>query len=132
MNHDDEELRRRDEERQRNIDFIIQQQAQFAADMQRMRETQERAEEKWQKRWEQTAEGIRDLLAIAEIHEREISAQAEAQAESQARTDRRIAETNERIAETNRQLAESNERLNALIYTVERYISERRNGGQNT
>ena len=43
------------------------------------------------------------LLAIAEIHEREITAVGEAQ----SRTD---------------------ERLNALITTVERYISEGRNG----
>jgi len=48
-------------------------------------------------------EGIAALLAIAEMHEREITENREAQ----ARTD---------------------ERLNALIDTVERYISEGRNG----
>ena len=51
-----------DEERQRQMDFIVSQQALFAANMQR-------SEEKWTR----TEEGIRSLLAIAEIHEREIS-----------------------------------------------------------
>lgn len=114
----DEESRRRDEENQRNINFILGQQAQFSVDMQQLRETQARAEQKW----ENTANGINTLLAIAEIHEREINALAEAQeqaakaqAEAQARTDR--------------QMAETDERLNALVNVVEKMISDRRNGG---
>ena len=43
----------------RNMEFIVQQQAQFAADMQRLDETQSRAEQKW----ERTEESIRALLA---------------------------------------------------------------------
>jgi Spy/CpxP family protein refolding chaperone len=105
------EPRRGDEENQRNIDFIIRQQAQFAADMQQLRESQARSEQKW----ERTAEGINALLAIAEIHDREIRSLAEVQAEAQARTDR--------------QMSETDERLNALVNVVERLISERRNGG---
>jgi IS5 family transposase len=107
---------------QRTIDFIIRQQAQFTADMQRMREAQAEAEEKWERRWGRTEEGIRALLAIAEIHEREITVLAaaqgqavKAQADAQARIDR--------------QMAETDERLNALVNVVERIISERRNGG---
>jgi chromosome segregation ATPase len=102
----------------RNMEFIVEQQAEFAAGMQRLRELQERAEEKWERRWEsverrweRTEEGIRALLAVAEIHEREIGALKEAQ-------DR-----------TDRQMAETDERLNALINVVERKISEDRNGG---
>ena len=52
---------------------------------------------------DRTADSVVALLAIAEMHERE------------------IASLNERGRETD-------ERLNALINTVERYISERRNG----
>ncbi len=52
---------------------------------------------------DRTADSVTALLAIAEMHEREISENRAAQ----ARTD---------------------ERLNALINTVERYISEGRNG----
>jgi chromosome segregation ATPase len=52
---------------------------------------------------DRTADGVAALLTIAEIHEREITAVREAQ-------------------------TDTDERLNALINTVERYISERRNG----
>ncbi|MDT5155908.1 MAG: hypothetical protein QOH51_265 [Acidobacteriota bacterium] len=116
-----EEWQHRSEEIQRNIDFIVRQQAQFAADMDRMRERQERADE----RWSQTEGGIRALLAIAEMHERQINTLEAAHAnlaESQARTDRQMSETDRRMAETD-------ERINALVNTVERIISERRNGG---
>ena len=111
-----------DEENQRTMKFILEQQAQFTADMQQMREAQAEADEKWERRWGRTEEGIRALLSIAEIHEGEIkslaetqAAQAEAQAAAQARTDK--------------QMAETDERLNALVNVVERIISERRNGG---
>ena len=56
---------------------------------------------------DRTADSAVALLAIAEIHEREITELRQTQAEAQSRTD---------------------ERLNALINTVERHISEGRNG----
>jgi predicted nucleic acid-binding Zn-ribbon protein len=125
MSQEDDELERKKaeesrwrEENQRNIDFIIRQQAQFTADMQRLGESQARAEQRWERseqRWERTEESIRALRAIAEIHDGEIKALAQTQAEAQARTDR--------------QMSETDERLNALVNVVERIISERRNGG---
>jgi hypothetical protein len=113
-NETTKEIKQQSELTQRNVDFIIQQQAQFAADMQQLRDSQARSEQKW----ERTAEGITALLAIAEIHEREIVELRQTQVETQARTDA--------------QMAETGERLNALINTVERIISERRNGGGKT
>ena len=103
---------------QRNIDFIVRQQAQFSTDIQRLRELQEQSDE----RWARTAEGISALLAIAEIHEREIGELRQTQAEAQA-------EARARQARVDAQMAETGERLNALINTVERVIGERRNGG---
>ena len=85
--------------------------------MTRLEEAQRRSEE----RWTRTEESVRALLEIAQIHEREISTITASLAEMQARTTK--AQT-----ETDRQMAETNERLNALISTIERYISERRNG----
>ncbi|MCA1615307.1 MAG: hypothetical protein LC800_14625 [Acidobacteria bacterium] len=111
----DHESRRRDETNERNIKFIIEQQAQFSADMQQMREAQAQEDEKWERRWGRTEGGIRDLLAIAEMHDQEIKDLAKVQAEAQARTDR--------------QMADTDERLNALVNVVEKMISERRNGG---
>jgi hypothetical protein len=118
VDKNDEEARRRAEGVERNVEFIVQQQAQFGADLQQLRETQARSEQKW----ERTAEGIGALLAIAEIHEREINELGQVQAQAQARAD-------EQMAENRKQMAETDERLNALINTVERIISERRNGG---
>ena len=106
------------EKSQRTVDFMIQQQAQFQAkseaDMQRLRELYERNEERWARanerwertneKWERTEESVRSLHAIAQIHEGEIMALAESHSDTK-------------------------ERLNALIDTVERVISERRNGG---
>jgi len=110
----EEEAGSKAEENQRTIDFILRQQAQFNADMQQLRESQARSEQ----RWERTEGGIRALLSIAEIHQQEIGTLKE----SQAQTDRQMKETDERFKETG-------ERLNALIDTVERIISGRRNGG---
>ena len=114
------------EQTQRTIDFVLEQQARYQAqaearqaksdaDMQSLRDLQRQNEE----RWERTSGEIRALLAIAEIHEREIFELGEAQArnvEAQARTDSRLAETGERV--------------DALVNTLERLISERRNGGR--
>ena len=125
------------EKTQRTIDFMVQQQAQFQAksetDMQRLRELYEQNEARWaqneqrwasaderwasaDERWERTREQILALLAVAEMHEREIFELRQRQAEAQARTDAKMAETGERV--------------DALVNTVERLISERRNGGK--
>jgi hypothetical protein len=114
----DEEWQRRAEESEGKIEFILQQQAQFSADMQRLREAQEANEQNWARadeRWTGTEQRIIALLAIAEMHEREFFELRQAQAESQARTDAKLAETGERV--------------DALVNTVERLIGERRNGG---
>lgn len=101
------------EEVQRTIAFILEQQAQTASTITEIHSTLARVTERLDRLTERTdrnAEGITALLAIAEMHEREITEQREAQ----ARADERGRQTDER--------------LNALINTVERYINERRNG----
>ncbi|MDT5268100.1 MAG: hypothetical protein QOH49_286 [Acidobacteriota bacterium] len=112
------------ERTQRAMDFMVQQQAQFQskseADMQRLRQLYEQNEERWARteerwasneerwtraneKWERTEESVRSLHAIAQIHEGEIMAIVEAHGDTR-------------------------DRLNVLIDTVERVISERRNG----
>jgi chromosome segregation ATPase len=101
------------EDMERTMAFIVEQQAQASASnaqtqstMAEITSTMARLTERLDRLTERTdrnAEGITALLAIAEMHEREITENREAQ----SRTD---------------------ERLNALINTVERYISEGRNG----
>src|SRR5919107_1165529 len=93
------------EKTQRTIDFMLQQQAQYQAqsearqaksqakseaDAERLREMREDYEARWARtdeRWARTSEEIRALLAIAEIHEGEITALAERQAEVGERVD---------------------------------------------
>jgi hypothetical protein len=101
------------EEMERTMAFILEQQAQTASTVTQIHTTMARLTERLDRLTERTdrnAEGITALLAIAEMHEREITENREAQ----ARADERGRQTDER--------------LNALINTVERYITEGRNG----
>lgn len=77
---------------ERTMAFILKQQAQTAATMDRLVDTVESLSRKV----DRNADSATALLAIAEIHDREIK--------------------------------ETDERLNALINTVERHVSEGRNG----
>jgi ABC-type transporter Mla subunit MlaD len=93
------------EEIERAMQFILEQQAQLTATVGRLSETVDAVTNTVGKlsekvdaiatKLDRTADGINSLLAIAEIHDREITA--------------------------------TNEKLNALIDTVEKYVSEGRN-----
>ncbi|HEY6231218.1 MAG TPA: hypothetical protein VIW64_08135 [Pyrinomonadaceae bacterium] len=112
------------EEMQKAMEFLLNQQTQASAKIDALTDAQKeahdasvelwkRSEERWKRsdeRWERTEEGIRALLSIAEIHERE------------------IATLGEKIAQVSDNGRATDERLNALINTVERQISEGRNG----
>jgi chromosome segregation ATPase len=94
------------EEMQRAMGFIVEQEAKSSAKIDALAEAQKRADERWARadeRWARTEESIRALLTIAEMHEREINSIGE-------------------------QTRATDERLNALINVVERQISEGRNG----
>jgi ABC-type transporter Mla subunit MlaD len=102
-----------DEEMQRTMRFILEQQAQLAVSMGQLTgkvgqlsgtiDQFSGTVELLSQKVDRTADGVAALLTIAEIHEREITAVSEAR-------------------------TQTDERLNAFINTVERYISERRNG----
>ena len=112
------------EEMQKAMEFIVNQQAQASAKidalseaqkeaLETQRQAQKDAEERWRRseeRWTRTEEGIRALLSIAEIHEREIET------------------LGENIAAVSENGRATDERLNALINVVERQLSEGRNG----
>ena len=111
---------------ERAIAFIVEQQAQVTAGTDSLVETVGRLSgtveqlsgtveslsgtvEKLSGKVDRTADGVTALLAIAEIHEREINELGQTQAQAHSQTD---------------------ERLNALINIVERHIGEGRNGKQ--
>jgi hypothetical protein len=94
------------EEMQKTMSFIFEQQAHSSSQIDALVETQKR-----------TDEGIRALLSIAEIHEREINTIGH-QVSSLSQEIRSLGETTRA----------TDKRLNSLISVVERQISEGRNG----
>lgn len=101
------------EEMQRTMQFIIEQQAQFTVGMQELKEAHAESE----KRIAQL-EGA--VVGVVNLFGKLTEAQIR-QAEAQKISDTKIAE----LAEAQKQ---TDERLNALINMVERYFSDRRNG----
>ena len=116
-----------DEEMQKTMQFILEQEARTAVRFEVLAERVDglaekvdglagRAEalaasqERNERKWERTEEGIRLLLSIAEIHEREMAIH-----------EREIATLSENGRATD-------ERLNVLISVVEKDISKRRSG----
>lgn len=114
------------EELERAMNFIVEMEAKSSSKIdalaQAHRTDQKEAEERWKRadeRWARTEEGIRALLAIAEIHEKEIRANSE-----------QIASVSRNVGGLSETTRATDDRLNALINVVERMISERRNGQQ--
>ena len=98
---------------ERAMAFILEQQAQTSSNLAELTERVNRMGEKV----DRNAESVTALLAIAEIQAAEIRDLTE--------STRTLADRQREADERGRQ---TDERLNALINTVERYISERRNG----
>ena len=101
------------EEMQRTMDFIVQQQAQTSTKFDVLTEAQTR-----------NAEGIQALLALAQIHEREI----ETLGHQIGSVSRDIAALSREIGALGETTKATDERLNALINVVELQISNGRNG----
>ena len=106
------------EEIGQRIEFIIEQQAQFASDVQILREIQA-ADTKMLK--EQCRNLSDAVVAVVGMVGR--------LAEAQARTDQRVADLAEGLARTDANVAELAERLNIFISVVEKYISRNGNSG---
>ncbi|HEX8922991.1 MAG TPA: hypothetical protein VF766_16065 [Pyrinomonadaceae bacterium] len=102
-----------EEEMQKKMEFILEQQAQFAVNIDVLRENVSRLSETQQRTDEQLAEvaTAQVQMARSQAHMNEVVA---VMAEAQERTDRKLAETDDR--------------LNSLINVVERHISEGHGG----
>ena len=98
------------EELERRMAFIVEQQAQFASDIQQLREVQEQTEQVVARLANVTLEGFKDVNA-------KINALVDAQIR-----------LNESQAHTDRNLSRTDESLRNLMAVVDRYFSEGRNG----
>ena len=97
------------EEFERKMSFIVDQQAQFAADIQQMRELQAQTENVVGRLAHATLEGFKD-----------VNAKIDALVDAQIRLNKSQAHTDENLARTD-------ENLRNLIAVVDRYFSEGRN-----
>lgn len=104
-----------DEQLQRKIEFIIEQQAQFTADIQMLRESQAEIVEAQRKGEERMERMENVVLRLAGVVERVVEVQEQ---------------TVKTVAETVKTVADTDERLNSLITVVKRFISESKNGKQ--
>src|SRR5438093_576722 len=96
------------EEMQRTMDFIVQMEAKSSAKIDALIESQKESQKESDERFKRTEDGIRSLLVIAEIHEREINTLGH-QVGSVSRDIATLAETTRA----------TDDRLNALINVVE-------------
>jgi len=108
-----------DEEMRRTMQFILEQQAQFTADMLQMREEHAKFAAETRQNLGRLGEAV---LAITGIVGR--------LGDSQVRLERAQELTEKRVAELAEAQLRTDERLNAFIGVVERYINEHRNGNR--
>lgn len=101
------------EEMQKAMEFIVGQQAQSSAKIDALADAQRSSEE----RWSRTEEGIRALLSVAEIHEREINTLGQ-----------QVSSLTQEISNLSETTRATDERLNVLINVVEQQLREGRNG----
>lgn len=102
------------EEMEKTMQFILEQQAQFTANFQRVEEERE----KDSARITRLEESFRLLVQLAESHDERLVS-----------LDERLASLAEAQIRTDEQMRETDERLNSLIAVVERYISGREQNG---
>ena len=98
---------------QKKMEFIVEQQAQFAVNIDLLRESVSQVSEAQQR---------------TEAHLAEVAIAQAQMARSQAHMNEVVAVMAEAQERTDRKLAETDDRLNTLINVVERQISEGRNG----
>jgi Tfp pilus assembly protein PilN len=111
------------EEMKKKMEFIVEQQAQFAADIQVMREVQAQDAKQFNEQDRKLSDAMVGLLGFLGIL-------TQAQTRSEERIDllaRKQITTDEEINRLEQAQARTEERLNALISVVERFFSG--NGG---
>jgi ABC-type transporter Mla subunit MlaD len=126
------------EEFDRRMAFIVEQQAQFASDIQRLQESQARTDQVVAQTAEflgQMGEVVTRLANVTHAGFTEVNAKINALVDAQirteeqlARTDEQLARTDEQLARTDEHLARTDEHLRNFIAVVDRRFNEGRVG----
>jgi uncharacterized protein YdcH (DUF465 family) len=106
-----------DDEIRKKMEFIIEQQAQFAADIQQLRETQAAHFKIMNEKHNTLTEALTTVVGM--IGKLSVA---------QERTDANVAELAEKMITLADAQASTDERLNMIIGMIERYFSDGRNG----
>ncbi len=111
---------------ERTIEIILQNQAQFYADMQMIQEAQKESEKRVSVLERATVNLFNAITKTNETVDR-LSEKVDKLADAQKETDEHFRETDERFRETDERFRETDERLNAVIIMAEKFFS-RQNG----
>ena len=123
------------EEFDRKMAFIVEQQVQFASDIQQLQESQARTEQIVAHTAEtvgltaetvaQMGDVVTRLANVTHTGFTEVNAKINALLDAQIRTEENLARTQENLMLTNRNVASTDESLKNLIAVVDRYLSGR-------
>ena len=123
------------QEIERKMNFIVEQQAQFASDIQQLQESQARTDQVVSRTAEVVAEMgglVTRLVVVTHAGFNEINAKINALVDAQIRTEENltrteanVARTEANVARTEANVARTEANLNNLITVVDRYISGR-------
>ena len=116
------------EEFDRKMAFIVEQQAQFASDIQQLQESQSRTDQVVAQTAElvgQTGEVVTRLANVTHAGFTEVNAKLNALVDAQIRTEENLARTEENLMRTDRNVASTDASLKNLIAVVDRYLSGR-------
>jgi hypothetical protein len=104
------------EQFERRMEFIVEQQAQFTVDIQALKETQAVEAKLWREKYNVLTDALATVVGMVGKL-----------AANQDRTDAKLAElakrTDERLIELAERQSETDERLNIFVNVVERYLS---------
>ncbi|HEV8134523.1 MAG TPA: hypothetical protein VGP85_07600 [Pyrinomonadaceae bacterium] len=120
---------------ERKMNFILEKQAQFAADMQRLEESQARTDQVVAEMGEavtqavsQVGDVVTRLANVTHAGFTDVNAKIDALVDAQIRSEERLARNEEKSVRTDEKIARAEESIQRLSDTVDRYIRERRNG----
>lgn len=116
------------EEFDRKMAFIVEQQAQFASDIQQLQESQARTDQVVAQTAEvvgQMGEVVTRLAHVTHAGFTEVNAKLNALVDAQIRTEEHLMRTEEHLMRTDKNVAGTDESLKTLIALVDRYLSGR-------